>query len=176
MKTSRWLAFMMLISLAALVASATLHAQSAPRKGAVKGRPTPVTASPDGGLGAPSTPSSDDTLGTAIDAQVQRMTLLASDAASLSTSFKELAALHKGADRSEILMMQRMSDAMGTVAGELKTSFQQYRRMLDDETATESGATKNDVQGLKGILDEMARQVDAAMMTLHSLQAQLGQG
>ncbi|HET6349938.1 MAG TPA: hypothetical protein VFH88_12730 [Candidatus Krumholzibacteria bacterium] len=104
------------------------------------------------------------------------MSTLAAEAMKLSQSFRELATLHEGADRSEILMMQRMSDAMGSVAGELGLSFKQYQKMVADESTDQSGTMREQVQVLKTVLDAMAGQVDSGVKTLHSLQAQLGQG
>jgi len=111
-----------------------------------------------------------------VDAMMQRMKTLTEKAQSYSKSFGELAAAHHGADRSEILMMQRMSDSMGMMAGEIKVSLQQYKDMLDDETASDSGAMRVEVQSFKGILDGIARYIEGAVNTLQTLQERLGQG
>ena len=48
--------------------------------------------------------------------------------------------------------------------------------MLEDETASESGTMKAEVQGLKAVLDVMAGEIDDATRTLKELELQLGQG
>jgi hypothetical protein len=111
-----------------------------------------------------------------VDATVERMTALAKQAQALSKSFGELAAAHHGADKSEVLMMQRMSDSMGTMAGEIKMSLQQYKNMLEDETSSQSGTMKTDVQSLKGIIDAIAQHVDEGIQTLQKMLTALGQG
>jgi hypothetical protein len=94
----------------------------------------------------------------------------------LSQSFSSLATLHHGADRSEILMMVRVSDAMGSMAAELKMTLAQYKHMLDDESSTESGAMKSEVDGLQAAMQVIAGEVNDAIQTLRRLEAQLGQG
>jgi hypothetical protein len=111
-----------------------------------------------------------------VDSMMQQMTTLRQRAQSYSKSFGVLAEGHHGADKSEILMMQRMSDSMGVMAGEIKVSLQQYKDLLEDETTSESGSTKAEVLNLKGILDGIARQVDGAVNTLQRLEQRLGQG
>jgi len=111
-----------------------------------------------------------------IDSTMQRMDRLIAQSVTLSASFAQIAALHHGADRSEILVMQRMSDAMGAMAGELKATLAEYKRMLDDETSTETGAMKSEVDGLHAAMEAIAGEVNDAIQTLHRLEAQLGQG
>ena len=111
-----------------------------------------------------------------VDSTMARMDSLMKESLALSQSFASLAALHHGADKSEILMMQRVSDAMGSMAAELKTTLAQYKRMLDDETSTETGAMKSEVDGLQAAMTVIAGEVDDAIRTLHRLEAQLGQG
>ncbi len=111
-----------------------------------------------------------------VDSTMQRMTVLMEKSQKISKSFGELAAPHHGADKSEILMMQRMSESMGTMAGEVKMSLQQYKKMLQDETASESGKMKGEIQSLKDVLDDIAGHIDEALQTLQMLQEQLGQG
>jgi len=111
-----------------------------------------------------------------IDAAIERMNAVSKQAQTLSKSFGELAATHHGADKSEVLMMQRMSDSMGTMAGEIRISLQQYRNMLEDETSSQSGAMKTEVQDLKGIIDGIARNLEQGMQTLQKMLTALGQG
>ena len=111
-----------------------------------------------------------------VDSMMQRMTMLMERTSSYSKSFGLLAATHHGADKSEILMMQRMSDSMGTMAGEIKANLQRYKDMLDDETTSESVNVKVEVQSLKGSLDSIARDVEKAVNTLQTIQEGLGQG
>ena len=42
---------------------------------------------------------------------------------------------------------------MEMMAGEMVTSLQQYKKMLDDETYTDSGRVKAEVQSLKGVME-----------------------
>ena len=111
-----------------------------------------------------------------VDSMMQRMNGLAARTQSYSESFARLAAAHHGADKTEILMMQRMSESMGMMAKEIKTSLQQYKDMLEDETASESGSMKAEVQSFKGILDGIAMDLEEAGKTLATLEGQLGQG
>ena len=111
-----------------------------------------------------------------LDATLQRMTALTKQAQALSKSFGEIAAAHHGADKSEVVMMQRMSDSMGTMAGEIKMSLEQYKNMLEDETSSQSGAIKTEVQSLKGIIDGIARNVEEGVQTLQKMLTALGQG
>jgi hypothetical protein len=111
-----------------------------------------------------------------VDSTMQRMTILVGESQALSKSFAELAASHHGADKSEILMMQRMSDSMGVMAGEIKMSLQQYRKMLEDETVSESGRMKAEVQSFKGMLDGIVTHIEQSLQTLELLKGQLGQG
>jgi hypothetical protein len=144
-----------------------------------KSRPTPQVSSPPPKpteqppqLGGPGLGG-----GTAqIDSTTQRMALLIAQSQALSKSFGELAKLHHGADKSEVLMMQRMSDAMGSMAGEVKASLEVYKAMLGDETASDTGTMKTEVQGLKSVLDIVAAEVSQALGTLQRLESQLGQG
>lgn len=138
-----------------------------------KAPPPPPPAT--GPVGAPVTVDSND-LSVDVDSTMQRMDVLMKESLALSRSFASLAPLHHGADRSEILMMQRVSDAMGAMAGELKTTLAQYKRMLDDETSTETGAMKSEVDGLHAAMEVIAGEVGDAIRTLHRLEAQLGQG
>jgi hypothetical protein len=136
----------------------------------------PELASPvSGALGSPG--AADRTaLKAQIDATMERMARRVEESQALAESFANLAELHHGADRSEILMMQRMSETMGTMAGEVGTSLAQYKKMLDDETASESGNMKAEVQSLKTVTDVIAAEIDQAITTLQKLQLQLGQG
>jgi hypothetical protein len=135
--------------------------------------PLPAPAQP-GPLGAPAIDMV--RLKADVDSSIARMTVLMNESTALSASFGSLAALHHGADKSEILMMQRVSDAMGTMAGEVKVTLAQYQRMLDDETTLETGAMKSEVDGLHGAMEVIAGEVDDALKTLQRLEAQLGQG
>jgi hypothetical protein len=119
-----------------------------------------------------------DQLGLKVEADttMAHMDLLMKQSLALSKSFAELAALHHGADRSEILVMERVSDAMGSMAGELKSTLGQYKKMLDDETTTETGTMKAEVDGLNAAMQVIAGEVTDAIQTLHRLEAQLGQG
>jgi hypothetical protein len=110
------------------------------------------------------------------DSVIQRMTELMKKSQSLSKSFAELAGAHHGADKSEILMMQRMSDSMGTMAGEVKTSLQQYKAMLEDETVSESGGMRTEIHGLRGVMNGIGSYIDEGLQTLQKLEEQLGQG
>jgi hypothetical protein len=111
-----------------------------------------------------------------IDSMMQRADRLKHRAASYSQSFGALAENHHGADKKEILMMQRMSDSMGVMAGEIRMSLEQYKDMLEDETPSESGMAKAEVLSFKDVLDSIERDVDRAVNTLQTLQERLGQG
>jgi hypothetical protein len=111
-----------------------------------------------------------------LDQTIQRMTAIVQQAKAFSTTFDKLAALHEGADKSEVLMMKRMSDSMATMAGEIKMSAEQYKRMVGDESATQSGQMRQEVQRLKSIIDGAAKNVEKGMQTLQDLQVALGQG
>lgn len=160
------------------------HAQEAPKKGDAPRQPTePEELKPvlnpgaaAGATGEVGSAMNYMDLMAQVDAAIQRMDALAVDAKALSVSFGNLASLHEGADRSEILMMQRMSDSMGMMAGETKVSLQQYKNLLNDETANESGQVKAEVQGLKSVMDGIVREIEQGLQTLHAMQAQLGQG
>lgn len=73
-------------------------------------------------------------------------------------------------------MMQRMNDSMGTMAGEIKVSHQQYKDMLENETFSEGANVKAEVQNFGVILDGIARDIEQAVNTLRTLDEQLGQG
>jgi hypothetical protein len=111
-----------------------------------------------------------------VDSMIQRMTMVIERTRSYSKSFGLLAEDHHGADKKEILMMQRMSDSMGSMAGEIKLSLQQYKEMLADETASESTGVKVEVENFRIILDGIARDVEKAVNALQKLEEQLGQG
>jgi len=111
-----------------------------------------------------------------VDTTMTRMDSLMKQSLALSQSFASLATLHHGADRSEILMMVRVSDAMGSMAAELKMTLAQYKHMLDDESSTESRTMKSEVDGLQTAMRVIAGEVNDAIQTLHRLEAQLGQG
>lgn len=111
-----------------------------------------------------------------VDSTMQQMTRLMETSRTLSKSFAQLAELHHGADKGEIQMMQRVSDSMGVMAGEIKTTLLQYSKMLQDETASESGGMRGDVDNLHGAMATMARQISDAIQTLQRLDIQLGQG
>jgi ATP/maltotriose-dependent transcriptional regulator MalT len=134
--------------------------------------PVATTAGP---AGAPMI-TDDVALHEQLNSSMQHMRDLAVESQSLAQTFAKLAATHHGADRSEMLVMQRMSEAMGTMSGEVQASLAQYKQMLENETASDSGMMKAEVQGLKGALDVMAGEIDDAMQTLRKLQSQLGQG
>ena len=104
---------------------------------------------------------------------MQRMATIIDMSQELSKSFAQLADRHHGADRSEVLMMQRMSDAMGTIAGEVKMSMVVYKKMLDDETASDTATMKVEVENLKRVLDIIAVQVDLGLDMLQRLRLQL---
>lgn len=163
-----------------LLAPAAARAQAEPEKrpgpAAQSGPKAPPAETPQPGpVGAPE--AIDPIAAKAdIDSTMLRMDLLIKQSLALSQSFASLAALHHGADRSEILMMQRVSDAMGAMAGELKATLVQYRRMLDDETSTETGAMKSEVDGLHAAMDVIGGEVNDALRVLARLEAQLGQG
>ncbi|HEX5130854.1 MAG TPA: hypothetical protein VFX92_00055 [Candidatus Krumholzibacteria bacterium] len=159
---------------------APARAQEAPKKGEVKPM-EPVAPQKEAPLQKPGTIGETDTIEHAemavlVDASVTRATTLTKTAQGLSMSFGKLAALHEGADKSEILMMQRMSDAMGSMASEAGVSLQQYKRMLNEETAAESGAMRNEVTRFKAVLDGILDQVDRGLQSLTKLESQLGQG
>lgn len=139
----------------------------------------PNTPAPDepapGPLGAPVTVDPSQ-LTAQVDSTMLQMESLIKQSQALSQSFASLAALHHGADRSEILVMQRVSDAMGAMAGELKMTLEQYKRMLEDETNTETGKMKSEVDGLHAAMEVIAGEVSDAIKTLHRLEGQLGQG
>jgi hypothetical protein len=139
------------------------------------GATAPVTMPASGPVGAPVTVDPLQ-LKANVDSTMTRMDSLMKESMALSQSFSSLAALHHGADKSEILMMQRVSDAMGSMASELKTTLGQYKRMLDDETSAETGTMKSEVDGLQAAMTVIAGEVDDAIRTLHRLEAQLGQG
>ncbi len=155
------------------------NTQEAPKKGKQpieQPYPTPKTAADQ-----PGQPGGEDDIDTVpntapIDSAIQRMTVLVQQSQALSKSFANLATLHEGADRGEILVMQRMSDATAAMAGEIKMSLQQYKKMLNDETASDTGSMRSEVQGLKSIMDGLAREIDDAVQTLQALQGQMGQG
>jgi len=111
-----------------------------------------------------------------VDSTMTRMDLLMKESLSLSQSFSSLATLHQGADRSEILMMQRVSDAMGSMAAELKSTLAQYKHMLDDESSSETGTMKSEVDSLQAAMQVIAGEVNDSIRTLRRLEAQLGQG
>jgi len=164
----------------ALLAPVAARAQAAPVKRpafVAQQRPkVPPTQTPQPGpVGAPE--AIDPVAAKAdIDSTMQRMDLLMKQSLALSQSFAQLAMLHHGADRSEILMMQRVSDAMGSMAAELKATLVQYKRMLDDETSTETGAMKSEVDRLHAAMDVIGGEVNDAIRVLARLEAQLGQG
>ena len=111
-----------------------------------------------------------------VDSMMQRMTVLMERTQAYSKSFGLLAAAHHGADKKEIQMMQRMSDSMGTMAGEIKMSLQQYKDTLENETTSESGSMRSEVQDFGGVFYGMATYIEQAVNTLQTLEEQLGQG
>lgn len=174
------------IAAAGALGPATTQAQDAPRKGTdVKPERLPGDIPPPAGrAGAPGgvgmdmedNAVNDADVVAQIDLTLAQLKTLTDRARSLSGSFAELATLHEGADKSEILMMKRMSDSMQMMSAELQTSLQQYKKLLQEETVSETGAMRDEVRGFKGIMDGMARQVNSAVQTLQTLQVQLGQG
>lgn len=161
-----------------LVGAFSLASGLPPEEEPNKERPAPKVDTP------PPTPEQPPSLAapglgwrsTQIDSTMLRMSTLIEQSESLSKSFAQLAQLHHGADKSEVLMMQRMSDAMGAMAEEVRASLDVYKKMLGDETASDTGTMKEEVEGLKGILDGIAVQIDLALTTLQRLRLQLGQG
>ncbi|MGD8414256.1 MAG: hypothetical protein PVF33_08485 [Candidatus Latescibacterota bacterium] len=111
-----------------------------------------------------------------VDSIIQRMTMLTERTRSYSKSFGSLAATHHGADKAEILMMQRMSESMGTMAGEVKLSLQQYKNLLEDEPSSENWKTRAEVQNLDAALNNIASYIEHAVNTLQTLQEHYGQG
>lgn len=171
---------MMIVALTLGLAPNMARAQEGPNKRQGSGPQMSPTQPPEvmpasGPMGAPVTI---DQLGLKVEADttMAHMDLLMKQSLALSKSFAGLAALHHGADRSEILVMERVSDAMGSMAGELKSTLAQYKKMLDDETTTETGAMKAEVDGLNAAMQVIAGEVTDAIQTLHRLEAQLGQG
>ncbi|HKW13601.1 MAG TPA: hypothetical protein VJS69_03860 [Candidatus Krumholzibacteria bacterium] len=151
-----------------------------PQKHPGPGRQTDPNAPPpvmpvSGPVGAPVTVDQLQ-LKTDVDSTMTRMDALMKESLSLSQSFSSLAALHHGADKSEILMMQRVSDAMGSMAAELKSTLAQYKHLLDDETTTETGTMRSEVDGLQAAMQVIAGEVDDSIRTLRRLEAQMGQG
>jgi hypothetical protein len=128
-----------------------------------------------GGLNETPTTANVDVI-TQVDSMMQQMTMLKEKAQSYAKSFGVLAAVHHGTDKSEILMMQRMSDSMGMIAAEIEVSLRQYKEMLNDETASESGGTKAEVLSFTDILYGIAGYINGAVNTLQTLQERLGQG
>jgi hypothetical protein len=126
-------------------------------------------------LGAPVTTNQLE-LKTEVDSTMTRMDSLMKQSLSLSQSFSSLAALHKGVDKSEILVMARVCDALGSMAAELKTTLVQYKHMVDDESSTESSTMRSEVGGLRVAMQAIAGEVNDAIRTLRRLEAQLGQG
>lgn len=159
-----------------------LQQQQAPKKGQIHPtlQPLPETNTQNqfgkpGRLGVETIPDHKSVIAQ-VDSIIQRMTMLTERTRSYSKSFASLAATHHGADKTEILMMQRMSDSMGTMAGEVKVSLQQYKSLLEDETASENSKTRAEVQSLDGSLNSIASYIENAVNTLQSLQEQYGQG
>ena len=141
-----------------------------------KGRPTPrldpPPPSPEPPRSQPYAPGP-GMRSTQVDSTMQRMATIIETSQELSNSFAQLAERHHGADRSEVLMMQRMSDAMGAIAGEVKMSMAVYKKMLDDETASDTATMKVEVDNLKRVLDIIAVQVDLGIDMLQRLRLQL---
>jgi hypothetical protein len=176
------------IAAAGALGPVSVPAQDAPKKGTdVKPeRPPGEVPPPTGQPGAPggmgmetdvqANAMNDADVAAQIDLTLAELKTLADRSKALSASFADLATLHEGADKSEILMMKRMSDSMQAMSAELQTSLMQYKKLLEEETVSESGAMRGEVRGLKTIMDGMARQVNSAVETLQSLQMQLGQG
>ncbi len=169
---------LMAVALTLALAQSMARAQDTPNK--LSGPHTsparpPETVPAAGPIGAPVT-IDQPALKAEADSAMVHMDLLMKQSLALSKSFAELAVLHHGADRSEILVMERVSDAMGSMAGELKSTLAQYKHMLDDETTTETGAMKAEVDGLNAAMQVIAGEVADAIQTLHRLESQLGQG
>jgi len=170
----------MAMALTVALAQSVARAQAEPQKRPGPGAPSGPTVPPpvqraSGPVGAPVTVEPLQ-LKAEADSAMVHMDLLMAQSLALSKSFAELAALHHGADRSEILVMERVSDAMGSMAAELKSTLAQYKHMLDDETTTETGAMKAEVDGLNAAMQVIAGEVTDAIQTLHRLELQLGQG
>jgi phage-related protein len=186
MKSSMSVSVIAILAIVAIAGFASVrgYAQEPPKKGDYPKPPqTPPElkpqTTPTGSAGAVGYAEADMNyadLALMVDESIARMEVAVEKARTLSTSFGELSALHEGADKSEILMMQRMSGSMGSMAAEMKVSLQQYKKLLDDETATESGKVKTEVQNLKGVMDGITNQIDQGLQTLQSMLAQLGQG
>lgn len=179
---SRIMSLIVAIAMVPVVSLPFAHAtpQKEPEK-----RPGPVPQSttvpaprPDPAAGPAGAPAEldDESLRAEVDSTLLWMQGVIAESQSLSKSFAALAAAHHGADRSEILMMQRMSDAMSTMGGEVMTTLRQYKTLLDDETVSDTGLMKAEVQQLKAAIVVIAGEVADAVTTLHRLQAQLGQG
>jgi hypothetical protein len=181
MKTVLCIALASALAVATTLAPGHAFAQAEPEKrpGPVpqaSPAPVPSTVAQPGPTGAPEDDATRVNLKAALDSTMTRMDELMKQSTMLSSSFAELATLHHGADKSEILMMQRVSDALGAMADEVKQTVAQYKRMLDDESALETGAMKSEVDGLHAVMEVIAGEVDDALQTLQRLQAQLGQG
>jgi hypothetical protein len=176
----RWFICLAVVLATSVLIHVDAIAQTEPQKRpgpAPQTTPIPPTAPAQAGpAGAPDEGVDVSRLKADVDSTVARMAVLTKQSAALSASFARLAALHHGADRAEILMMQRVSDAMGTMAGEVETTLVQYKRMLDDETDLETGAMRSEVDGLHGVMEVIAGEVDDALKTMLRLEAQLGQG
>jgi hypothetical protein len=111
-----------------------------------------------------------------VDSTMRRMNDMIVKSNTLSTYFGDLAELHHGADRAEILTMQQMSKSMGIMASEVNVVLRQYKTMVEDETSSEPGQVKGEVDGLKSVIDRMATQIESALSTLETIQGQMGQG
>ena len=164
------------LTLAHNMARAQAEPQKRPGPAVQSGPQSPPQVMPPAGpIGAPVTVDPLQ-LKAEADSAMVHMDLIMKQSLDLSKSFAQLASLHHGADKSEILVMERVSDAMGSMASELKSTLVQYKRMLDDETSTETGAMKAEVDGLNAAMQVIAGEVTDAIQTLHRLESQLGQG
>jgi hypothetical protein len=110
------------------------------------------------------------------DSTMRRMNDMIVKSNTLSTYFGDLAELHHGADKTEILTMQQMSKSMGMMANEVNVVLQQYKTLLRAETSSEPRRVMDEINGLRSVVDRMATQIESVLSTLETIQGQMGQG
>lgn len=106
---------------------------------------------------------------------MQNMSQIMERANDLSQTLGSMMKMHQGSMGEQMQTMQQMSQSIGAMAEQMKANMQRYDHMLQNGGMMNNKAMQQQMQGFRGHMEGMAKQMGQALDSLESMTKTLQQ-
>jgi hypothetical protein len=104
-----------------------------------------------------------------MQAIMQQMTVVMNRSHQLSGTLGRMMQQQQGTMKDQMQMMQKMSDSMGLMAAQMKTSVEQSNELLQNKTMMQDQGMQQGMNNFRASMEKMTREMETALSNLEMM-------